>query len=314
MRRRAGRRGGGGRLAARASACPSAGRYGRALERPGPAGDTRGRSAERSGCSPRWPAATVASVHRQLGRHAVAQGYDERALEGSDGEPVRPVSTPCSGWRPTRSGWATARRPLSRLAEAGQRWPTAAPTGGASGCGWAGSGAEVALLEDRAGGRRRGCAQAAVELAEHSGAPRHVAKGLLFLGVAQVEAGRPDEAAADAAPGRAAGREPGHAAAAVAGAGRARRPAGRDATRARAPGPWPPGAPSRPIADGPARGLRGGLAGRPDVAAVLRRAERGSGARTRGRAHGSGASDRADERPGAPGSAPADVCEVTVRL
>jgi hypothetical protein len=38
-------------------------------------------------------------------------------------------------------------------------------------------------------------ASGAVDLAEQAGAPRHVAKGLLFLGVAQVEAGRPDEAA-----------------------------------------------------------------------------------------------------------------------
>jgi hypothetical protein len=55
--------------------------------------------------------------------------------------------------------------------------------------------AEVALL----GGRPDEAAAAAheaVELAEHSGAPRHVAKGLLFLGVSQVEAGRPEEAAA----------------------------------------------------------------------------------------------------------------------
>jgi hypothetical protein len=55
--------------------------------------------------------------------------------------------------------------------------------------------AEIALL----GGRpdeAATAAQQAVELAEHSGAPRHVAKGLLFLGVSQVEAGRADEAAA----------------------------------------------------------------------------------------------------------------------
>ncbi len=55
--------------------------------------------------------------------------------------------------------------------------------------------AEVALLEGRAEDAAV-AAHESVDLAEQSGAPRHVAKGLLFLGVSQVEAGRPDEAAA----------------------------------------------------------------------------------------------------------------------
>jgi acyl-CoA synthetase (NDP forming) len=54
--------------------------------------------------------------------------------------------------------------------------------------------AEVALLEGRPDDAVVAAA-AAVDLAEHSGAPRHVAKGLLFQGVAQVEAGRHEEAA-----------------------------------------------------------------------------------------------------------------------
>ena len=61
----------------------SAGRYGGALDVLDPlvAGD---RSAE-SRLLSALASATVASVHRQLGRHTVAQGYDERALEGSEG-------------------------------------------------------------------------------------------------------------------------------------------------------------------------------------------------------------------------------------
>jgi hypothetical protein len=55
--------------------------------------------------------------------------------------------------------------------------------------------AEVALLEDRPEDAV-GSAGSAVELAEQSGAPRHVAKGLLFLGVAQVQADRADDAVA----------------------------------------------------------------------------------------------------------------------
>ena len=56
--------------------------------------------------------------------------------------------------------------------------------------------AEVALLQDRRPGTRCGHAGSAVELAEQAGAPRHVAKGLLFLGIAQLQAGRAAEAAA----------------------------------------------------------------------------------------------------------------------
>ena len=54
--------------------------------------------------------------------------------------------------------------------------------------------AEIALLRehpDEAVGR----ATSAIALAESSGAPRHVAKGLLFLGVSQVQAGDHGEAA-----------------------------------------------------------------------------------------------------------------------
>ena len=67
--------------------------------------------------------------------------------------------------------------------------------GGASGSGWAGCAARWPCSP----GTREaalGPVQESVDLAEQSGAPRHVAKGLLFHGVALVEAGRPDEAVA----------------------------------------------------------------------------------------------------------------------
>ena len=54
--------------------------------------------------------------------------------------------------------------------------------------------AEVALLEGRPADAVASAA-ASVDQAEHAGAPRHVAKGLLFQGVSLVEAGRHDEAA-----------------------------------------------------------------------------------------------------------------------
>ena len=236
--RRPGRRGRRGRAGCSASASPR------------PAG-----TAARSRCSTRWsPAtgrpragcssalasATVASVHRQLGRHAVAQGYDERALEGSDGAGEAGFDA-LLGLAADAVGLGDAGAASTRLAEA------AALAGGRAEwwrqrvrLGWVR--AEVALLEGRPEDAVSAATEA-VDLAEHSGAPRHVAKGLLFLGVAQLEAGRPDEAAARAAPGRAAGREPGHAAAAVAGPGRPGRPAGRGRARGERSGPrlGPPG-------------------------------------------------------------------------
>ena len=53
--------------------------------------------------------------------------------------------------------------------------------------------AEVALLDGDAEGAVAAVSPA-VQTAEVSGAPRHVAKSLLFLGVAQVQVGRLDEA------------------------------------------------------------------------------------------------------------------------
>ena len=169
----------------------SAGRYGSALEVLDPLRRRRpvGREPDAVGAS---ASATLASVHRQLGRHAVAQGYDERALEGSGGTgeagfdallglAADAVGLGDPGAAPP--GWP--RRP---------RWPVAAPSGGASGCGSAGCGPRSPCSR---AGREDAVAAAseAVDLAEQSGAPRHVAKGLLFLGVAQVEAGRPGDAA-----------------------------------------------------------------------------------------------------------------------
>jgi hypothetical protein len=137
--------------------------------------------------------ATVASVHRQLGRHPVAQGYDEAALAGSGGAGEAGFDA-LLGLAADAVGLGDEQTATARLAEAAavaegrvEWWRQRVRLG------WVR--AEIALL----GGHPDEAARAAsdaVELAEHSGAPRHVAKGLLFLGVAQVEAGRVDEAAA----------------------------------------------------------------------------------------------------------------------
>jgi tetratricopeptide (TPR) repeat protein len=137
-------------------------------------------------------AATVASIHRQLGRHEVAQGYDEGALEASEGageagfDALLGLAADAVG---LGAGAVAAERlaQAAELAEGRPEWWRQRVR-----LDWVR--AEVALLEGRPEDAV-GLAHAAVELAEHSGAPRHVAKGLLFQGVAQVEAGRPDEAA-----------------------------------------------------------------------------------------------------------------------
>lgn len=138
-------------------------------------------------------AATVASIHRQLGRHSVAQGFDEMAVESSKGEGEAGFDG-LLGLAADAVGLGESAAAASRLAEAAALaqdrpdwWRQRVRLG------WVR--AEVALLqgspEDAAV-----AAGAAVELAEHSGAPRHVAKGLLFLGVAHLEAGRTPDATA----------------------------------------------------------------------------------------------------------------------
>ena len=137
-------------------------------------------------------AATVASIHRQLGRHSVAQGYDEGALAASEGAGEAGFDA-LLGLAADAVGLGEGAVATDRLAEAAaladgrpEWWRQRVRLD------WVR--AEVALLEGRPE-EAVGLAHSAVELAEHSGAPRHVAKGLLFQGVAQVEAGRPDEAA-----------------------------------------------------------------------------------------------------------------------
>lgn len=169
----------------------SAGRYGSSLSVLDPLVSTAGTPEIRVLAA--LAGATVASVHRQLGRHAVAQGYDEMAWEGSGGQGEAGFDA-ALGLAADAVGLGDQETASARLAEA---------TGLAEGhvewwrqrvrLDWVR--AEVALLESRPEDAAES-ASAAVDLAERSGAPRHVAKGLLFLGVAQVEAGRVPEATA----------------------------------------------------------------------------------------------------------------------
>jgi tetratricopeptide (TPR) repeat protein len=199
----------------------SAGRYGTALEVLDPL--VAGEGTPESQVLAALASATTASIHRQLGRHAVAQGYDERALAGSQGsgeagfDALLGLSADAIGLGDR--GTATARLDEASALAAGRSewWRQRVRLGWVQ--------AEVALLAGNPADAVQ-AASAAVDLAEQAGAPRHVAKGLLFLGVAQVEAGRPEDAAGVL---RRAGL--------LAGAGRARGPVGRRRARGERPGP-----------------------------------------------------------------------------
>ncbi len=136
--------------------------------------------------------ATHASVCRQLGRHAEARAHDEQALALSDGRDEGGFDA-LLGLAADAVGLGDAAVATDHLAAAldlaGNRpdwWRQRVRLG------WVR--AEIALLENRPGDAVE-AAGAAVDLAERSGAPRHVAKGLLFEGVSLVEDGRPDAAA-----------------------------------------------------------------------------------------------------------------------
>jgi hypothetical protein len=134
-------------------------------------------------------AATIASVHRQLGRHAVAREYDERGLALVDtGEAGFDCRLGLAADAVGLGEVETARAELAAAAELGTNrddwWRQRVRLD------WVR--AEVALLEGDVP-TAVNAASTAVDRAEGALAPRHVAKGLLFLGVAQVQAGS-DEA------------------------------------------------------------------------------------------------------------------------
>jgi tetratricopeptide (TPR) repeat protein len=136
--------------------------------------------------------ATLGSIQRQLGRHDEARAHDEvaLALSAASGEAgfdaLLGLAADAVGL-----GEAAAARDHLEAARAltnghAEWWRQRVRVGWVQ--------AEVALLEGRADDAIR-TAAASVDLAEQVGAPRHVAKGLLFQGVAQVEAGHHEQAA-----------------------------------------------------------------------------------------------------------------------
>jgi tetratricopeptide (TPR) repeat protein len=137
--------------------------------------------------------ATLGSIHRQLGRHEAARALDLRALERADGA-AEAVFDARLGLAADAVGLDERDEAEAQLAAAVDLvddrtdwWRQRVRLG------WVR--AEVALLLDDATAAARAAASA-VALAETSGAPRHVAKGLLFEGVALAQAGDEESAVA----------------------------------------------------------------------------------------------------------------------
>lgn len=136
---------------------------------------------------------TIASIHRQLGRHAVARESDLSALALTDGSGEAGFDA-LLGLASDAVGLDDGDEAARRLAEAeavlpgrGDEWWRQRVR-----LGWAT--AEVAMLEGRVEDAAASAAEA-VQRAEDARAPRHVAKGLLLLGLSQVAAGEQEAAA-----------------------------------------------------------------------------------------------------------------------
>ena len=168
----------------------AAGRYGSALSVLEPiAGHGQGGTPERA-LFAALSSSTLASLHRQMGRHAAARALDEEALRlaGDSGEAAFDGRLGLAADAIGLGDAATAKAELARatsLAEGrGDWWRQRVRLL------WVR--AELALLTGDPAAAEK-AAETAVTLAEGSGAPRHVAKSLLFQGVAQVQGGELEE-------------------------------------------------------------------------------------------------------------------------
>ena len=127
---------------------------------------------------------TIASVHRQLGRHAVARDADAAALDLTDGtgeaafDAQVGLAADAVGMEDLDEAVARAAAAEALIPERSDEWWRQRVR-----LGWVQ--ADIALLEGQAV-EAAAAAQQAVDRAENARAPRHVAKGLLYLGIAQV--------------------------------------------------------------------------------------------------------------------------------
>ncbi|MFP5219344.1 MAG: hypothetical protein ACLGIG_06340 [Actinomycetes bacterium] len=135
---------------------------------------------------------TIASVHRQLGRHAIARDADLTARELADGAAEAAFDAEL-GLASDAVGLEDVDEAQTRLAAARELVPSRSDEWWRQRVrlGWVE--AEVALLEGRQDDAAA-AALASIELAEQARAPRHVAKGLLIRGIALVSGADEDAA------------------------------------------------------------------------------------------------------------------------
>lgn len=173
-------------------ALSASGRYGGALRVLGPLLETAGQTSPETRLFASLAAATTASVHRGLGRHEQARALDESGLVMAN-EMSEAVFDATLGLTIDAVGLGDLALARTRLAEA------EALVAGRDEEWWRQrvrfdwTRTEVALLADDPA-EAVAAATASVERAEAARAPRHVAKGLLFQGVAEVQAAAPDPA------------------------------------------------------------------------------------------------------------------------
>ena len=177
----------------------AAGRYGGALTVLSPLveGGRAGGAPAETRLFAALAAATVASVHRQLGRHAVARASDLEALALANGSAEASFDAQL-GLASDAVGLDEPDEASSRLQQARALVPSGADEWWRQRVrlGWAE--AEVQLLDGQVD-EAVTTALAAVERAESARAPRHVAKGLLILGIALVSGGSTADGDGDAA-------------------------------------------------------------------------------------------------------------------
>jgi hypothetical protein len=137
-----------------------------------------------------FAAATAASVHRGLGQHEQARDLDARglALAGTSPEAVFDcflgLASDAVGLQDVSAARESCAKAEELVAQHDEGWWRQRVR-----LGW--TRAEIALLADEPQDAATAAASS-VEEAERARAPRHVAKGLLFQGVAELSAGSPE--------------------------------------------------------------------------------------------------------------------------
>ncbi|HEU5033663.1 MAG TPA: hypothetical protein VFT62_02785 [Mycobacteriales bacterium] len=135
-------------------------------------------------------AATAASVHRGLGRHEAARELDARGAALAEGS-AEALFDCTLGLASDAVGLGDAAQARSQLDAAEELVAPHADDWWRQRVRFDWARAELALLVDEPG-EAVTAAAGSVERAERARAPRHVAKGLLFQGVAELQAGVPE--------------------------------------------------------------------------------------------------------------------------